>query len=68
MNTTYRVKIVRDGRYHFSFTVTTPDGQIAVREGGFSKRDAAVSQAEASILDLKAFQAGQMTCELISQN
>jgi hypothetical protein len=68
MNTTYRVKIVPDGKNHYAYTVTTPDGQIAVREVGFSTRDVALAQAEASIQDLKAFQAGQMTCDLISHN
>jgi hypothetical protein len=56
MSTDYKAKIARDGRRHYSFTVTTPDRKITVQEGGFFKRDAAVAQAQAAIRDLKAFQ------------
>jgi hypothetical protein len=50
----YSLKIERDGRT-WCYTVKVPDGKIAVREAGFFKREAAVAQAQAAILDLKTF-------------
>jgi hypothetical protein len=64
MSTNYKVKIARDWRHHYSYTVVTPDRKIAVREGGFFQRDATVTQAQAAILDLKAFH----EAEVISHN
>jgi hypothetical protein len=40
----YVIKIERDG-YRWSYTVKALDGKIAVREGGFFKRDSALVQA-----------------------
>jgi hypothetical protein len=59
MSKDYSVRILRDGQHQYSYTVTTPDSKIAVREGGFFKRHAAVAQAVASVQDLKAFQEGK---------
>jgi hypothetical protein len=49
----YSLKIERDGRT-WCYTVKLPNGKIAIREGGFFKREAAVVQAQAALRDLKA--------------
>jgi hypothetical protein len=51
----YSLKIERDGRT-WCYTVKLPNGKIAIREGGFFKREAAVVQAQAALRDLKAFE------------
>jgi hypothetical protein len=48
------IKIERDG-HSWCYTAKAPDGKIAIREGGFFKRDAAVTQAQAALRDLKTF-------------
>jgi hypothetical protein len=50
----YSIKIERDG-HSWCCTVKAPDGEIAIRESGFFKRDAAVTQAQAALRDLKTF-------------
>jgi hypothetical protein len=53
MNTdNYSLRIERDGRT-WCYTVTTLDGQVAVREGGFFHREAALSQAQEAMRDLE---------------
>lgn len=52
---TMKTKIERDGR-QWSYTVTTPDGQVAVREGGFFKRESAAVQAKVAMRDLESYQ------------
>ena len=49
------VKIQHDG-HKFSYTVTSPDGKVAIRANGFLERATAVEQAIASMRDLEALQ------------